>query len=60
MIVTDVWDEKYLKEVSDAVHAKGNGFVYGHVSGIFGSAFVDFGEVIFFFLFFQGFYFKRS
>jgi len=44
VIVTDVWDEKYLKEVSDAVHAKGNGFVYGHVSGIFGSAFVDFGE----------------
>jgi len=44
VIVTDVWDKKYLIELSDYVHSKGHGFIYGHVSGIFGSCFVDFGE----------------
>jgi hypothetical protein len=47
VIITDNWDKNWLVEVSNAVHAKGNGFIYGHVSGLFGSTFVDFGEVFY-------------
>ena len=45
VIVTDIWDRSYLQKVSNAVHAKQHGFIYGHVSGLFGSVFVDFGDV---------------
>ena len=45
VLVTDLWDLKYLKEVSEAVRAKQHGFILAHVSGLFGSTFVDFSTV---------------
>lgn len=48
VIFTDVWDVKYLKEVSEAVRANKHGFILAHVSGLYGSTFVDFSTVNFY------------
>lgn len=46
VILTDVWNQQYITEVNEAVRAKNHGFIYGHSSGLFGSVFVDYGNVI--------------
>lgn len=46
VIVTDCWDLRFIKELNEAVREKNHGFIYGHVSGLFGSVFVDHSEVL--------------
>jgi ubiquitin-activating enzyme E1 len=47
VVVTDVWNKKWLCELNDLLRSKGHGFIWGHSSGLFGSTFVDFGDNFF-------------
>jgi ubiquitin-activating enzyme E1 len=49
VVLTDVWDLKYITEVNEAVRTKGHGFILAHSSGLYGSTFVDFSDVKIFF-----------
>ncbi|CAD8178797.1 unnamed protein product [Paramecium octaurelia] len=44
VVLTDVWDQKFITEVNEAVRQKGHGFILAHSSGLFGSTFVDFSD----------------
>lgn len=44
MVVIDYYDKKYLTELNKACHEKNIGFILAGNLGLYGYAFVDFGE----------------
>lgn len=45
VVLTDVWDQNYIREANEMLRKKGSGLIVACVSGLFGSTFVDYGEV---------------